>query len=499
MEIKYLTPDQLQELDPSGKGQSKWEQYPYSGPGYYADPSKFFSADAREKLIAYVKSADDKLSGTRHHPYVEFNREHYALIGPQGGAISQEDLMVELEAYYQIRPYTPSTVVHDGMDYIRQRIRDYLACNPMPSVCYQPVRGTFAGLPSCSEKGSFDAETMGMKPWRHVLPAIPGQRRMRQKNRVIFMTPCPDVRYIEHTLYQMKVLLQRALPEFFDAWSNPIFRRYPLFREMAGRRDVWSIEIDYVKMDRGVSILIVDDLLLPLYQEFIPGCDLSFSNAIEETFQRPLLCGNKLLTGEHAMFSGEAYTNDFETIYSVALVLGTLLHMDLLPNLKGLYALGDDSTVLLKTSRRLAEKCRDVMIEESRKMGMYIHEDEKTRVSNTDIRFCREIFYPGMPNRQGRGVYPASLTVNNILYPERPSATAGVAACADLARLDGAVEVPYYHDLVTMFASLAQHEFLKSIDGDSLARFQKLSDWWERLYGEKWTPTSSYTFNVLQS
>lgn len=493
LNVRYLNPIELAEYDYTGEIRRKVENWPKVAS--FAPVSQFYNCSPEDGLN-FIREHDDRLSNTRHAPYVAYDRETYSKYGRQGGSIPLCQYKQMLLPYYERADFHPTMhpALLAGRDFIISYLRDLIAQYGYPQERPSCIRGTYSGCPLGGVKGTFDAESL-LGNTAHALPAVPGVRIMRNSPRAIFMIPNQAIHQMGGVLNGMKDFLVTHLPMLFDGWRNPALTMHVRLQNAVDRG--WaSLELDYIKMDQGFILWVFHNVILPIYEVAFPQSYIMFATAVEEAFSRPLFFGDCLWEGTHALFSGEPFTNDFETIYTIIKVIGALLisHKFYSPFL--LVANGDDMTLLTK-HMRTAERVYHICAEIAESTGMRIHAlGDKTRLVEHETRFCRHTYYPGGMRNPNPGAYPAVLAMNNILQPERPQKDPGIAAVADLARLDGCANVPYFTEMLQFLRSRSTHKFVLS--EEDVVKYNSVSDWWVRLYGTKWSPESSVAWNTMQ-
>jgi len=483
-----LTANDYQVLDPTGQGRSWIARLEACNELKPEPPSPLFRLRPEEMLDRY-QTLMEKLSRNMDSRYLEFNNGHVGNYMPQGGCVPWQTICSILSEYYEAenirkRPIHP--VILRGRDFLIRQIRQKMSFVGGPQyVGGLGITGTHSGLPVFGTKGSFDAETVGAGTWIHLYPATPGTRYMRGKPRTIFMDACPNVRAIENYLSSVKKWLVTHFPQYFSTWTNPYRARNVIITE-ALRRRYSSVEGDYKGMDIRFRKQIAEEILFPIYEVLLPDSFLSFAAHVEQMFSQPLFMGTTLWTGEHTLFSGQAPTNDFETLYSVCLLIGLLLEFRV-PGF--ILALGDDLSLLVKK-----EASRDIfgaMISVSESTGLIMHpEGTKSRVRDEYVTFCREYF--SLQNGKSKdgiilGQYPSLLTLNSIVQPEKPQHSVAAMVAADLQRMDN---LRFNREFVPFLQFVRRY-----YEADLTRPAQELPrDWWARLYGEDWNPSSSASF-----
>lgn len=495
MRLEYLTPRQITILDPTGRATMH-----YAAMKEQRMASRGFTKLTTDDIPKFIRS---KAVGGRHSDYDQMNEEALLKVGPQGNVIAYDDLIDIVKLYYDIPVISKlkHPVLQAGRDYLLRLIKEDIELNGLPQYDHTiEYENTSGSLPTMSKKGTFEAETVGCAPWRHPIPTIAGQRHMRGSPRAIFMDPVANVRYIEGTIRTVKNYLRRVFPQFFSGWLNPNDAISPAATYFVDRQAAF-IETDYVKMDRHFTRDIVTEYILPVYELLVPETYISFASFVEELFEQPVYLGwNKLLTGLHTLFSGQVITNDFETIYTIELALGVLLKRGLLHKAL-ILANGDDLSIgLLHCKLDLAKALAAEMIDISNQVGLIMHpvDDPKTNIRVGKFAFCRKLYYPaGRRNAMGHliGAYPSAFAMNNIINPEYPCVTASQAAVADLQRLDGLTGSVDYTPVADYILKNSTHKFC-NFGVDDIA-YVNTRDWWQKLYGERWSPESSPTYKYF--
>jgi hypothetical protein len=468
-------------------------------------PSSYVRITPDEMLSRYQELIRKvhKASNGRHEPYFEYVQEALKVFGPQGGTFPLNLMMESLERNYRNaeRSISITGLLAVGREFLLRCIYQTRERVGVPQSVPITKYATNAALPTGLKKGSFLAESEGNSgPWRHVWPDLLGQRHMRGKPRVIHQDSILNVRYVEGYLTKVRYWLRKYLPQYFGSWLNPQeFVRPTITRTLNGK--FYSIETDYEKMDEHFSLAVALEMVLPVYEALLDeGEYLRFAAYIEESFNQPVYMGDYMLTGLHNLFSGQGITNDFETIFSVELALGGLLEGGCSPRHSHIIANGDDIALLIENTKQHSttidpQKIMDSMVKASEEAGLAMSQT-KCRLSDSEVRFCRHVYYPtGRRNPEGiiYGAYPSVYALNNIVQPERPSKTAGLCAIADLSRLDNVIGSPDYYPFCDLIKRFTTHAFTFS----DQELDQAPVDWWERVYGERWSPESSPSYCYL--
>lgn len=495
--FRILCEEDQELYDPTGKARAFLARLVDSSPNPQAPITRRFSRGEWQRRYIELRT---KLS--LHSALLEFDAKHDTKYAPQGGTYSLEKLVRSLSLYYSLanrKVYFDR--VDYGVEYLIRRIRHIRSRVGYPQPVELKVYHTSGALPTMSKKGSFHAETCNARTHRHVFPVLPGERIQRNGSRVIFQDACQNVRYIEQTCASIRNWLKHYLPEYFSAWLNPKDYQYPHIYDVITRGGFVSIETDYTKCDQHMSWDIVQRTYLRICRELIPDPMeyLLFEHFIEELFEQEVYLGKVMVQGEHNLFSGQVITNESETIYDVCVTLGTLISCNMQDDLLLLLANGDDLAVVLRDrGEQQQSKYLHALIEEMELNGHEISR-EKSRVSRTDIQFCRRLFNnksgPVLYNADGHpyrtGFYPTSLALNGIINPER-SCPPNQERPILIQRLDNCYGNTNFVPFVQFVG--------KSInwDGFSNDNFSVPTDWWDRLYGESWNPDTSPAIAILR-
>lgn len=496
-----LTQSQIELIDPTGKGRaflsSLKETTQTPSPSFVRALSSSEWLNWLEHLISDLSSQERYLS------LLDVEKSSLTKFGPQGGHFSLDKVLSYYESSYSRadRSVQVNHVIRRGRDYLLRLIKYRLELYGYP--CYahdMGITGTSAALPTMLKKGEFLAETISAKPWRHVFHDLPGQRRMRLKDRVINQDSNLNVRYIESYMSSIRKWLKTYIPEYFSQWLNPREIQLPRLSKFM-RRPFYSVEGDYDHCDESFSLDIVMEVVLPVYELLSPfGEYVHFASFIEELFYQPVFFGTYELIGKHNLFSGQVPTNDFESIYDVCLALGSLLEANIAVDDSLIMDNGDDVAILVR-EKSDAERCFAIYTDSTNLAGMNLSLP-KCAINKGYVNFCRRQYklgYPSYIDSYGNsiviGAYPASLTLNSLINPEKwlPEKEQIVAS---LSRCDNLYGHPRFHQFVT--------GFWKRIKPSIKLRFEELDDlytpdWWDRVYGEAWKSSQSPTIKILRT
>jgi hypothetical protein len=362
------------------------------------------------------------------------------------------------------------------------------------------VTDTNAAIPTGLKKGTYLAETLGAKPYRHYFPNLPGERYQRKKFRTINQDSVLNVRLTEKALSACRHFLADHIPELFGSWLNPEAVIQPVCTKIVDKH-YYSVETDYEKMDEHFSFAATIEIVRPIYEALlIPGEFQYFAMVIDEMFDQPIYLGNRMWTGRHNLLSGQNPTNDFETIMQVCQAAGILLVLGYDPVKVLQLHLGDDQVVAFR-SKDEAERYFQMFVAESELNGLAIN-IEKSTIRHGQVQYCRKLYYAAGRRHvttEGKhlliGAYPTVLALNSIVNPERMSATQGILACATYQRLDNCTGSPDYYELLQFVWRYTHLSDCKMTERDAL--LYSATDWWYRLYGESWSPEASPSYCFL--
>lgn len=511
MEIITLTERELSALDPRGQAKAivdrikneRFETTPYYVERYTAVSQRI--KWLQEYLNAIERCKIRTQTETKLPGYWEYFDEMCSKFGAQGGSPGIQFVREYYASQFSKAQNDTVTIrtVARGRDFLIKLLRDQMEAKSLGGFEYKPICGTYAGLPTGAEKGSWNAETAGKQfsSFHHLLPILPGVRRQRNKNRVINQDAVSNVRYIEPIAQRVRVGLKTLLPTMFAAWHNPNkFLKPQITRAI--KRKLSNVEIDYTTMDEYYNIHLAMEVYLPVASVFLtPGEELILSHYITECFEQPVLVYPHLYTGKHNWLSGIALTQDAETVYSIALQIGCMLECgcsakEIESSL--IVAIGDDVLTMV-SSPNLANEIMHAAKEECSRNAMLLSV-EKCRVNTASVRFCR-LVYEERARRDGSGIilgqYPTCLALNNIVNPESVPASEALALVATLDRLDVSYGAPDYGLLLEFVRDHFKKVFGSEVKFEDIAAYSAKS-WWYRVYEEPYDIKNSPSLQMLK-
>lgn len=498
----FLTPFDQMVYDPTGRARSTINRFRDTPNTPVPHPYAYRTRD--EWLTEYI-AYRNKQFNKKHSRIFTYDDQFISKFGGQGGNYSIETLEEQYATFFEraetLRQYRIAII---GRDYLIRLFRQQceMTGKPSPLPDYRGTVGTNGALPTMRKKGSFIAETVGMTRWRHPIPNLPGQRKQRNKKRPVNQDANPNVRYIEEYVARMKLWLKTYFPRFVPAWIRPDVELQPLIYEFL-KRPLSAIETDFDACDSYWGVENATEVVLPLYEVILNSMEYAqFFSFVEELFYQPIYMGNYMLTGKHNLLSGQVITNDFETLYDLCVVIGAMLDIGLVPEEQLILCNGDDVSIgtrQIKKAECLKERIIDEFILNGMKMSL-----EKCGTSEGEITFCKRYYYPGCSperyNLNGRpyydGVYPAVLTVNSIINPER-YASGLDELVAMLQRLDNLYGSSIYEAIAKWLISNRRGNPFNGSYSE-LDQYRS-SDWWDRLYGQLWCSADSYTVSLCKN
>lgn len=486
--IRYLTPEDLLEIDPTGRGARKIDSYRETAPTPTPSQFRYKGSEAVQKYL------EMRTKMSQHLPRysIAWDSTGDSKCGSQGGTFSLEKMQ---EAFARSYDYAERRISLDlvltGAQYLRRRIEYYAKRDGLPQFEGARITGTLGALPSMDVKGTFVCETLGMKQYRHVFPDLPGQRRQRLKDRVINMDSVLNVRYFELELNAMRYWLKTHFPEYFSGWINPKQYLRPCITR-AVLSPFYSLELDFTHCDECMSLELVQRTFLYVVQPLLPPVVFElFSCFIEELFSQEIFFGKYLWTGKHNLLSGQSITNDVETVYDICLMLGTVLRSGLDPVEQLYFACGDDSTLILKGKGLTARQTVFEMLCQEATANGHIVSADKSRMTDETVRFCRREYqaaYAKDVDGDIYGVYPAPLAINSIYNPEYRRDDDAEVACATLQILDNLQGHPLWTPVIQMVGSSWRSKCVMPEYAPSIR------DWWARVYGSAWSLENSPSY-----
>nr|QXV86694.1 MAG: RNA-dependent RNA-polymerase [Picobirnavirus sp.] len=493
-----LWPDKQLELDPTGKATQfvtrliAADEITNMTP---KSPDFSSSIDWREVYLHFKgKNYTDK-----HSYYWEFSDSFLAKMDRQGGTVPMHLILDSLkESYTRAHFKRRFDVLNYGKKILLGMIDSRIQRVGLPQrVDYSNCEKNSA-LPVMSKKTHYLAETVGMGPWRHVWPDLVGTRYQFQKPRTIHQDSVNNINIVAEYLKRVRGWMVREFPELFNGWTN---YRGTTSRELTlgiSRGDI-NYEGDFEHMDEGFGKPIAIKFLLPIFERLLdPGEFLHFAAYVEEMWTQPIFMGSFCLCGEHDLLSGVGPTQDFETYYGVMLHLGANFVSG--GKARSYSGIGDDSIALFpKKCLGNARAYKEAIESEAALNGMRFNL-EKCRFNTPDYRFCKRIWYPGAPttwiNGECRqiGGYPYTRVMTAMAMPERSTAPRNLVA-AQMSRLDNSYGSPSWAQFCDLMYKLSNWD-LYTVDDANLEELAQ-SDWWYRVYGERWDPQSSVSYRYL--
>lgn len=511
LQIQYLSDEDLDDsLDPLGVGRVWFHQH-FSKEVCLERVSPLFAQDPQDIVHEYVSHfLSDKELNSKHRPIVEYERELETKCGRQGGKVPWP-VASKLFAQYFVLPRRTRfrKVAEVGLKTWLRRIGAKLRRVAPPNTQRDLfLQNTAFGLPyGGSKSNEYSHKQVPLSGWWHPYPCLPNTRFMRSKLRCVFCSSGLDCDAIGPDLTSVRNWLKEYFPHEFGAWREPHEYTY---RDIATGviRNKWFLETDFKAMDTHFTWRIVQKLILPIYQLLLAPADyLHFAAFIEEAFRQPLLCGNELWTGEHSLFSGLPFTNDFETLYDAIIYMGAHVLCGQPVDTFGycFKAIGDD--VVYYGSKEVVLTVYDLVRDEFAANGVILSE-EKTRIQQGECRFCRHVYYPGCRrelNKDGYEIiipaYPMILSINNSIQPESTADSRTNELLSDFQRWDNGDGHYAFDNIVNWIISKMRPEVVRPLAAGAEQAFEhlQLKDWWFKVYGTTYTLGQSRAAKIFQA
>lgn len=354
------------------------------------------------------------------------------------------------------------------------------------------TKETNAGFPLWCKKSEAPARQRairGVSLTRGI--AVVGTRRQRNKYlpRNIFMTDIAEVNSSARYLIPLMEMFQKSPLSYFRAfsmWNGPLAvgEAYSSYLAANPTGVDYTLESDFKAMDKSVvkrHAELVFKVLSPLFpsedhEDLLREMTGHFNDAL-------LVTPEYLVTGEHATFSGVAWTQLIETILLAIIdeaFSSTLLvrpsngsRMTLItahPRFK--VFIGDDSAMVYRlpysdpifTREGEVGTLAYLFSKFALQCGLIAEPAKQFEHSGFYFTFCKRLYLstnqkinPDTGNLMVAPVYPITLALNSIKYPERLGRD--WSSAKDLARtaqiLDGCVHHKSYVQLMSNF--IPQH------------------------------------------
>lgn len=490
---RYLNPLEQREIDPTGKGNT------------YISMLKSFSKVENTPANEIFNTMEIGVTPqpAAHEVYQIFNSNYLTKIGPQGGHYPFQTLLNTLREYYNVPegPVEPNYSLL-GLNYLCDYVHkiksikgthhQFQNFNIMPA-------NTAAGLPFMGKKHWANPSNYYTDAPVELNPALPGERILKGKFRCMFIDSEQNVRIYNTIAGSVRMWFKTYLP-YYAGWKNPDEELRPQITRFIDKGS-FNIEIDAKAMDQHVTWEMTKTLILPLFDAVLDEQEYWFvSNYFEKIFTQPLFLGDSLINGMHTLFSGVGPTNDIETHFDVIVALGIVLsfHIPLRDVL--ILANGDDMTVLISNRwKHLKDRIITAFTSEYENLHIEVS-TEKCRFDTPDVQFCKKLYYrKGIRDSLGNllGAYPSVLALNSIKFPEHKQENTSQDLIRTLQILDNLDGSPDYGNTVAkVYSYLRKTADIFEISSKDVEAVS-YKDWWFRLYGEKWDPTSSRTFKLM--
>lgn len=511
LQIIDLGPEALKELDPSGKATENYHQK-FSDHESHNPPSHFLKPGCiPSKVLGELKSKLlSQLENTRFEPIFRYEIELDSKLGPQGGHISARKLKDALKTYYENADLPRSgKLIRRGCRAMVRELKARVRKLGLPQVYTKPyIQNTAGGLPTCFKKNQglgqyLYAHAEGFTPFGSLYPALPSSRRMRNKDRVVFMDSALNVDRINSVLTTVRNWFKDQFPSLFAALIRPDKILWPKVYRCMTNPKLSNLETDFKSMDTWVDFWIARECFLPIFEVLLTPSDyIMFASTVEAYFNQTLLVGEQLWTGSHCLFSGQTITQDVENFYDICLYLGAYLELgySFQDFIDMFVMVGDD--VLAFIPKKDVRALYSLIVQETNENKVVLSE-EKTRLDTPDIRFCRCVYCSALPvkhNEDGlpyvQPAYPLSLATNSIIQPENENENFAIEISAIISRSDNALGHPLWRTWSEWILSKLSIPFLP--DEEQFRNYQ-LRDWWVKVYGEFANLSDSPTYQLWNS
>lgn len=365
------------------------------------------------------------------------------------------------------------------------------------------------------------ARELASDQWRmanFMIPVIVWYRHQRNKYRGVFGDALVNLALAKAVAY----FFFEGVPHLISpiAWRSPSMIYGEVLNWVRGKHPR-VVEGDYKAMDAHYLLA----LALWTAREILEAMDRPYSDyaAVEQLlvmfFHQPLIDDHaNLITGEHALFSGQYPTNPLECYTNIIAQLLFIERLALILHKKPedivfkFFVMGDDSALIIDGIDSVPEDVlKDLFVSVATSLHLEA-ETSKQRVSSTSMWFCKHGYLlaeekPGEILRL-RGkvypVYPVDAVFQNCVYPEQGPAID--SRCSDpfapeivniLARADDAVADPAFMTLVEFLIRHIGRE--RIIKAPIIARgYNPNTSWIDAVQGKNiWSPSTSFTYQAV--
>ena len=501
LQIIHLNPLEVEQVDPYKVGR-KWMGTHFSS-DCFNEPSPLFKGSRTALISDYVSRFCDISHAGKHLPIVEYDLEMSKKTGPQGGKATWETAKDTFKSYYENADIVPSyRLAIEGRDLLISWIKSVSANNALPPIDHSWLEGPqAAGMSRGGTKNWWLSHADGLKfNYTPGDPVLPNIRKQRNKVRAIFCTSAKDNDALQPPLTACREWLKQHFPHIFGAWLNPTEYTYPDITTGVIRNS-WFLETDFKAMDQHLTWAVVRDIILPIYEVLLPEWEyLYFYAKVEEAYHAPLFIGTDLWTGLHTTFSGQSFTNDFETLVAVCVYLAAHVRsgQPIATFGEQYKGIGDD-VVYRADSKAQLMAVYNLVRYEFKRIGLILSE-EKTRIQQGECRFCRMVYYSALPRYLNANnqpyvwpAYPMVLAINNCIQPERTHSYVPEELMALFTRLDNGKAHYQFNNIVNWLYGKFSPNITPATGNLTDVAFTELQmkDWWYKVYNTTYTLSDS--------
>lgn len=500
----YLTPEEQTELDSTRRAYRKVMNLVNTNKLRTNPVRALWRFKSSSEWLAWYDTFMQRTN--LQEPYgdlLEYEKEMRSKFGPQGGIPEWSSILDSYERSYTYasRVGCVSHTSHrPALRFLMKRISDRLNIVGYPQILpYTTFGSEFSGFPICLKKNDYrsfgsaikDYESTGFLPY----PNIPGTRYARGRKRAINMDSFNNVYEIAGLLSGCRQWLRTYFPEYFGSWLNPRTHTDPTITSCL-RKGYEFGEFDYTHIDETFSLDLVQTYVYPIYRLLIPSDYeyFRFTNFVNNLFYQPIYMGDRMSVGLHSLLSGQAITNDFETIFSIINMIMLVMEDGQNPGNTDIFCLGDDALV---GAKKFNTDIRVIFKQLSESVGLEVNL-LKQRLSHNP-RYLRKTYgisYPKyvdvMGNSIVKGAYPISLALNSLINPEFYEEDQDKNTIASLQICDNLDGHPLFNNVIPAIWSQ-----FKGTVSDAIVD-TRVDDWWFKVYGTRWAPSSSPTVTLLK-
>nr|USE07943.1 MAG: putative RNA-dependent RNA polymerase [Picobirnavirus sp.] len=318
-------------------------------------------------------------------------------------------------------------------------------------------------------------------------PAIALFRNYNGKTRLVWMFPM-SANLVEGSFFQplqSSLMKSRWATAFLAPWSG-----FEAVRDIVTQTYTTSAYIaasDFSSTDAHFKLSTSMEVFDVIKECFQPRFRDALEESIRYMHEIPLVIGSdRMLTGEHGVSSGSNWTNFIETIFDWILAEYVAI---LMPEVRGLYAIGDDMSWCLESYN---SKFADQLDTIGKSVGQEI-KAEKTTNYLDKVKSLQRLFQRNYvrPDGKIRAVYSTVRALKSLVYPERfhkPELwSKDMEAIRDFMILENCVDHPLFEEFCRFVAAGDPH--LKEFANLSHSQQQKL------LRQSKLVPGLNATYN----